>query len=333
MIIDAKLIPVLERAIFADLNAHGVTAVSVVCSIWEGPGDSRDNMTTLAQFVAANDDLLYQVRSVADIDRGSASGKTGVIFSWQNSSGFGDDLASVPEFAAVGLRIAQPTFITANSVGSGCNEPMDAGLTSYGLELVGALNESGIAIDLAHVGTRTAQDVVLASSAPVFYSQSSPRALYDSPRNKTDEEMRLVADRGGIICLTTLRQYLPAGLDSTVEDMAATVCYAINVVGEDSVALGSDLTPGQSREFFEFISHDGGNGLRMMDYTELPTLPGFEGFEGYENLRNALVANGLRSLAIDKFMGLNLRRFFSSAWGAASAGGNASLDRDRGRDG
>jgi membrane dipeptidase len=314
MILDAKLIPVWERSVFQSLNARGITAVSIVCSIWEGPQDSWKKLETLKKFVAANHDILYPVDNIADIDNAAHQGKTGIIFSWQNSSGFGDDLASVAKFAAAGLRIAQPTFIARNSAGSGCNEAEDYGITDYGRRLVCALNEAGIAIDLAHVGTQTARDVAHSSTQPVFYSQSSPRALNDSARNKSDEDMRMVAESGGVVCLTTLRQYLPRGTESTVQDMAETIRYAMRVVGEDSVALGSDLTPGQPPQFFDYISHDGGSGRRLMNYSQPPTLPGFEDFDGYERLQRALATSGVGGAAIDKFMGSNLRRYFASVW-------------------
>jgi membrane dipeptidase len=314
MIIDAKIIPAWERPIFEDLNARAVTAVSVVCSTWENFDSSLENLRTLRRFVSDNDDILYHAWNVMDIDKGLLTGKTGVIFSWQNSTGFGDDPSNVRIFSELGLRIVQPTFITRNSAGSGCYEGSDQGLTNYGRELVLALNQANIAIDLAHVGDRTAHDVIKVSSAPVFYSQTSPRALKNSVRNKTDEDMRAVADGGGIICLTTLKQHLPSGLNSTVDDMADTVAYVMNIVGEDSIGIGTDLIPGQSRKFLDFVSHEGGTGRKVMDYTVGPEIKGFEDFRGYENLRRLLAKKGVSNVAVDKFMGLNLRRFFSDVW-------------------
>lgn len=314
MIIDAKLIPIWQRHVFEDLHAHGVAAVSVVCSIWEDFSESIKKFAELRRFVADNDDLVYQVLNTDQIRDEFTRGRTGVIFSWQNSTGFGDDVDNVELLAHMGLRIAQPTFISGNAVGSGCYDDDDEGLTDFGHELVAALGRSAIAIDLSHVGERTARDVVKASSTPVFYAQSSPRALNDSLRNKSDEDMRLVADGGGLVCVTTLRHYLPAGLESTVEHMADAVVHVVDVVGVECVGIGSDLTPGQAPEFFEFVSRSGGGGRKLMDYSVVPVLPGFSDFSGYANLRRALRERGVKDTALEKIFFGNLERYFGEIW-------------------
>lgn len=326
MIIDAKLIPVWQRHVFDDLHAHGVAAVSVVCSIWEDLSESIKKFAELKRFVADNDDLLYQVVSADQIRDEFTRGRTGVIFSWQNSTGFGGDVDDVEMLARMGLRIAQPTFIAGNAAGSGCYDDVDKGLTDFGHELVAALNQSGVAIDLSHVGEQTARDVVKASRAPVFYAQSSPRTLNDSRRNKSDADMRRIADDGGVICMTTLRRYLPAGLDSTVEHMADAVVHVVDIVGVDGVGIGSDLTPGQGPEFLEFVSRAGGDGQKLMDYSAQPVTPGFSDFSGYANLRKALRERGVKDVALEKIFFRNLERYFGEIW--SSATDNEHEDRD-----
>jgi membrane dipeptidase len=319
LIIDALAIPRWDRRNFEDMRAGGLTAVNIICSIWEDFTASMRNIARLKQLIAENSDILLQVRDASDIDRAQATNRTGVILGWQNSAGFGDHLPFVPIFAELGLKVVQITFNTANSAGSGCYETNDSGLTDFGRELVHALNEHRIALDLTHVGDRTASDVVETSSRPVLYSHSCPRALRDHFRNKTDKDMRRVCERGGIVAVATLPHYLPGGLNSTVDDMASAIIHVMNVVGQDGVAVGTDLTPGQPGSFMEFVSRDKGRGRKLIDYSTPPVLEGMATFRDYGNVVKALERKRVPAQAIDKIMGLNLRRYFDDVWAAPSA--------------
>lgn len=315
MIIDAKVIPALDRKIFADMVTNRVAAVGIVCSIWEDLDRSQEKLQELNAFIDANDDLIFEVDNVSSLEPDVSKGRTGIIISWQNSTGFGGDIANVEKFRDAGLRVVQPVFLARNEAGTGCLATPDGGLSSYGHELVEALNMSGIAIDLAHVGDRTAGEVIRSSAAPVFYSMTSPRTLNNAIRNKTDDDMRLVADRGGVICLTTLRRYLPSAADATVENMADTILHVRRIAGDDAVGIGSDLIPGQDASFLNYVARDQGTGKQLMDnVTGSIVLPGFEDFSGYGNLENCLRRKGMQSATLDKLFGKNLLRFFEQAW-------------------
>lgn len=314
LIVDAKAIPLWEREVFEEMQKGGVTAAAIVCSIWEDFEQSMQNMAQLKTFIKKNSDILYLIKTIDDIEFVQKESKTGIILSWQNSSGFNDNLSFIEVFAELGLRIAQVAFLTANSAGSGCYESVDRGLTDFGREMVGELNKCGVAIDIAHLKEITARDVILTSSAPVFYSQSSPYSLNANIRNKTDGDMKLVAENGGIISLAALPHYLPSGINSTVDDLAKAIVYVLNVVGEDAVAIGTDLTPGQQRSFYEYVSHDKGYGQRLMEYSTAPVLEGVETFADYPNIVSALEKLKVPLGQIEKIMGKNLKRFFSNVW-------------------
>ncbi|WP_432246088.1 membrane dipeptidase (plasmid) [Arthrobacter sp. G.S.26] len=315
MIIDAKVIPTLDRSIFADMVRNKVSAVGVVCSIWEDLETSKEQLHELKAFIDANDDLVFEVDKVSRLESDEAKNRTGIIISWQNSTGFGGDVTNVQLFQDAGLRVVQPVFLARNEAGTGCLVSPDGGLTSYGQELIKALNFSGIAIDLSHVGNRTAGEVIRCSAAPVFYSMTSPRTLNNAMRNKSDDDMRMVADRGGVICLTTLRPYLPSANEATIENMADAVLYVRRIVGDDAVGIGSDLIPGQDASFLEYVAHDLGTGKKLRDNVSGSiVLPGFEDFSGYGNLKNCLRRKGLSSTSLDKLFGKNLLRFFGQVW-------------------
>jgi hypothetical protein len=99
--------------------------------------------------------LILQVYGIADIHRVKTEGKTGVILGWQNAVGFDDHLPFIEVAYELGLRIVQMTYNTATSVGSGCYESNDGGLTDFGRDVVDEFNRLGILVDLSHVGSKT----------------------------------------------------------------------------------------------------------------------------------------------------------------------------------
>lgn len=314
LIIDAKIIPAWNRSVFEQMRKGGLSAAHVVCSIWEDFEGSMRSMARLKACIAANSDLVYVVRCMSDLSLPCNEQRTGIILGWQNSSGFGDYLPYVDVFAELGLRIVQPAFLTANSAGSGCYESGDIGLTDFGREMVAKLNTCGIAIDISHLNSRTASDVVRTSVKPVFYAQAAPKALRDNVRNKTDEEMRTVADKGGVIAIAALPHYLPSGIESNIDDYARSIDYVRSVVGDEHVALGTDLTPEQPRSFYDYVSHDKGSGRQLIDYSVVPTLKGLTSPADYPCVVEALAALRVPPSTIDKIMGGNLLRYFDEVW-------------------
>src|ERR1700692_1940129 len=122
-------------------------------------------------------------------------GKTGVILGWQNAVGFDDHLPFIEVAYELGLRIVQMTYNTATSVGGGCYESNDGGLTDFGRDVVDEFNRLGILVDLSHVGSKTAADVIAYSKKPVAYTHCLPAAVNGHPRNKSDQEWRNTAGR------------------------------------------------------------------------------------------------------------------------------------------
>src|SRR3954447_10374632 len=95
-------------------------------------------------------------------------------------------------------------YNTQNLVGTGCYESKDAGLSDFGHEVVAEMNRLGILCDLSHVGSRTSEDVILASKQPVAYSHCLPAGLKAHPRNKSDEQLRFIVDHGGFAGPSTM---------------------------------------------------------------------------------------------------------------------------------
>src|SRR5258705_11018204 len=160
VVIDGLMVSNFDRKVFEDMRVGGVTAANCTCCIWEGFEQTMLNVSRWKRWLRENRDILTQVFGVADIGAAKDAGKVGIILGWQNSTGYGDNVDNVPLFSELGVRSVQITYNTANSVGSGCYEGRDGGLTDFGRDLVHAMNQSGVLVDLSHVGPNTAREAI-----------------------------------------------------------------------------------------------------------------------------------------------------------------------------
>jgi membrane dipeptidase len=314
IVIDGLNVSNFSPAVFAAMQRGGVTAANCTCCIWE---DFEGTMRQVAQWktwLAEHADVLTQVHDVDDIRRAKREGRVGIVLGWQNSSGFDDHLPYVPLFAELGLRVVQLTYNTANSVGCGCYETRDGGLTDFGRELVDALNRAGILIDLSHVGARTARDAIEASARPVAYTHTLPAAQRAHPRNKSDEDLRFIADHDGFIGLTFFPPLLRRGPDSTIDDYLDAAEHVMDLVGETRVGIGTDFTEGHPEAFFDYITHDKGDGRKLVDFGEITFAEGLQSVGDLPNLTLAMQRRGWREERIRGFLGENWLGFLEGVW-------------------
>lgn len=113
------------------------------------------------------------------------------------------------------------------------------GLTPLGREVVARLNARRVMVDLSHSGEQTCLDAVRASTQPISINHTGCRALMDLPRNKTDVELRLVAECGGFVGIYFMPFLHPTG-QARAEDVVRHLEHAVNVCGEDHVGIGTD---------------------------------------------------------------------------------------------
>ena len=211
IIFDGLIISNWSREVFEDMHRAGITAANCTCSVWEGFRDTMDNIVRWKTWFRENSDILLQVRTTADIARAKRDGKVGIVLGWQNTSGIEDKLGYVELFKELGVGVMQITYNTQNLAGSGCREDRDGGLSGFGRELLWEMNRVGILCDLSHVGPKTCEDVILASKMPVAFTHVCPAALKDNPRNKTDDQLHLIADHGGFVGITVYPWFLRRG--------------------------------------------------------------------------------------------------------------------------
>jgi membrane dipeptidase len=315
IVIDGLIISKWDRAVFEDMRKGGLTAANCTVSVWEGFQDTVGNIAAMKKMIRDNADLLTLVRSTEDIRRAKAEGKTGIILGFQNAHAFEDNLGYVEAFADMGVRVVQLCYNTQNLIGTGCYE-RDGGLSDYGREVVAEMNRVGIMVDLSHVGAKTSEEAILASKKPVTYSHCLPSGLKEHPRNKSDAQLRFIADHNGFIGVTMFPPFLKRGIESTVDDYVEAIDYVINLVGEDCVGVGTDFTQGYGQEFFDWITHDKGRNRRLTNFGTVQNPEGIRTIGEFPNLTAAMEKAGWPAAKIEKVIGGNWFKVFKEVWGA-----------------
>lgn len=315
IVFDGLIISNWSREIFEDMHRGGLTAANCTCSVWEGFRETMLNIGQWNRWFEEHGDLIVKARTTADIHAAKARGKTAIVLGFQNTSAFEDRLEFIQLFKDAGVGVVQMAYNTQNLAGSGCYESTDSGLSDFGHEMVAEMNRVGILCDLSHVGATTSRDVIVASGKPVAYSHCLPTGLKEHPRNKTDEELRFIADHGGFVGVTMFTPFLKRGTDSTVDDYVEAIDYVVNIAGEDGVGIGTDFTQGHGDDFFRWITEDKGYARSLTDFGEIKNPEGFTVIGEFANLTAAMERAGWSEEKTRKIIGLNWMRLLDDVWG------------------
>jgi membrane dipeptidase len=314
IIIDGVNLTVPTRDRLARIQAAGVTALNVTLAVHENQTETARAIASWEQVIADHSDLLRLVLTATDIHTAKHEGRVGVIYGFQNGTPFEDELGFVSLFARLGVRIVQPAYMTQNLIGSGCLEPRDSGLTAFGRDVIRELNQCGIAIDLSHCGPRTTLDSIEASAAPVLFTHANARRLVDNPRNKSDDELRAVAARGGVIGAVAFRSFLaPPTREATLDDLLNQIDYMVDLVGPDHVGIGTDFTEGRSEGFLDRAF---GRHAPPGVTPEWPWIGpvGFKTVDDFPNVTDGLLNRGYDEDTVKKILGENMLRVFETVW-------------------
>jgi membrane dipeptidase len=178
------------------------------------------------------------------------------------------------------------------------------------------MNRVGMMCDLSHVGPKTSEDTIRVSKQPVCYSHCLPAGLKAHPRNKSDEQLRFIADHGGFIGVTMFPPFLRKGTAATVDDYVEAIDYVVRVAGEDCVGIGTDFTQDHDRGFFDWITHDKGTGRKLTEFGDIVNPAGIRTIGELPNLTAAMARASWPEAKIRKIMGENWLRVLHAVWGA-----------------
>lgn len=324
LIMDAmgELRPEYDGVLIGEMLASGMDAITVTLCDPKPVGAEAlelavDGLLTYDRFLARHPDLLLKATSVADVDRARSSGRMAVFYLYQNSEQFGGDLDRVEMFHRLGVRSAQITYNERNRAGVGCRAEGGAdGLTAFGRALVERMNDVGMLVDLSHANMATMRDAVAHTTRPLVISHTACADVYPHVRNTTDENLRGVAETGGVVGVCQLRPFLTAKKQDNLHAYFDHIDHAVQVCGIEHVCIGSDrdhrvieMTP----EYVAELRRE--EGSQVVD-DELPYfIDELNGPRRMEVVWDGLVGRGYVTGDIERIMGGNLYRLYREVIG------------------
>lgn len=317
----------LTPAMVANAKASGITAVNATISaLGRTPEETLEaTIRNLAAWQFEFDrhpDAFMGVRSLAHVRQAKAEKKVGIIFGFQDTSPYADKLERVETFHRLGVRIVQLTYNGPNLVGDGCLVPQDRGLRPYGRQVVEKLSELKTLIDLSHVGWETTRQTIAMSRAPVACTHSGAAAVTNVPRNKPDDVLRALAQKGGVIGVFMMPFLRVSGQPESA-DFMRHLTHCINICGEDHVGIGSDLsitpldlTPEFRKLHSDFVKQRRAAGISAPgeDENVFNYVPDLNSPRRMEMVADAMAKAGHSSSRIEKVLGANWMRLLGEVW-------------------
>ena len=196
----------------------------------------------IEQIVADNSKYIAIARTPGDLYDDKRSGRKSIMLGIENALALNGQLQNVRHFANRGVVYITLCHNGDNDVcdsARGCNT--HNGVSRFGEQVIREMNRLGIMVDLSHASEKSFYDALDISQTPIVCSHSSCRALCDHPRNLTDEQMRALAQRGGVAQVTLYPGFLRSNSQATILDAIQHLEHAIHVMGIDHVGLGTDF--------------------------------------------------------------------------------------------
>jgi membrane dipeptidase len=282
-----------------------------------GPTAHEDALEYLAAwqgFAGRNADVFSLVGKASDLDHAKRHQKIAVIMGIQNADQF-RETKDVKAFYEYGLRCSQLTYNSQNLIGSGSTDREDGGVSDFGAEIIKAMNEEGMLIDVSHSGDRTTLDAIDISDKPIAITHSNCRALNNHPRLKTDEAIQKLAAKGGVMGITGVRMFVRDKEPTTIEHIVDHIDHVVKLVGIEYVGIGSDsgLTgyDGMAPDQLKMLrgSYKASYAMREKLDTD-----GFGQPKRIFDLTESLIHRGYSDDNITAILGRNFRRLLGTIW-------------------
>jgi membrane dipeptidase len=253
-------------------------------------------------------------RFADDIRRAKNEGKIAIIPHLENIGAVGNRLDRVDVLYGLGFRCAGLTYNDSNFIGGGLTELKPSGLTRFGCDVIGRMNDLKMLIDLSHSAEKVILQALEISAYPCVLTHDCAYSIHQFARCKTDPTLKAIADKGGVIGIEAVPNVLSRNPEQSIEDFLKHMEHAISVAGIDHVAVGTDTVFGDHVALHKKIMHfiDVGNLLSGFpaDYVK-----GIENPSEIPNITRALIKRGYPTGDILKLIGGNVLRVFEEVVG------------------
>ena len=296
----------------------------------DGNKIAQTRLTAIRKLTETHSDNFELATSAADVRRIVQSDKYAVLIGMENAYPLGESVEAIPELAALGVRYVGITHFGHNQFGDSSNlnfvrdrGPKWNGLSPLGIELVAALNDNGIMVDLSHAGKETMMQAADISRTPIIASHSGVKAVANTARNLDDEQLRKIAEVGGVAQMVALGSYvkLPTAeqqaardtLDAEFGDRAGWDQAKRDLYGERRAVIAAMAPEANVSDFADHIDH----AVKIAGIDHVGIASDFDGGGGIagwkdasetQNLTAELLRRGYSQEDVAKIWGGNLLR-------------------------
>ena len=315
-----------QHTAFEGVKASGMTVIfdnmmdGTACVTGNAPWRWLDIITDIGMRLAdiAHQDDVIVIRTLADIQYAKNNNKVGFVFGLEAATPIENEIDRLDVLYGLGIRQLGIAYSDSNALASGLSEKVDGGLTSFGARCVTRMNQLGIAVDVSHSSDQTCIDAARVSSKPIFITHAGAKSVWNTPRMKSDDALKAVADSGGVIGMsaaphTTLSKSNPLHSINSVMDH---LLYCIDLVGIEHVAFGPDTLYGDHVGLHTVFS-----GLLGTTFRDAPPFERVKYVDGLENptenfwnISGWLVKNGFSDKDIVAILGGNIMRALEQIW-------------------
>ena len=243
--------------------------------------------------IEKNQDDISLITDYNQIKEANRAGKIAAILSIEGGEALEGDLGVLRVLYRLGVRLLTLTWNQRNQIADGIGESRTgSGLTEFGLKVIDEMNDLRMLIDVSHLSETGFWDVIKRSKAPIVASHSNCYSICSHLRNLKDEQIKALADKGGVIGITFVPNFLTQEKrKTTVKDVVTHIDYLVEKAGIDCVGLGSDF--------------DGTGALPL----------GLEGVEKIPYITEELLNRGYKEKDIKKILGENFLKAFKEVVG------------------
>lgn len=272
----------VDAAGHCSLSAEGKKQIS-----WEAAAEYADQMIQKAH--EWRNSCFQLVTVPGEIESVSERGGVSGILTVEEGGILNGSLEKLHELYKKDVRLITLTWNYENCIGSPNSREksiMERGLKDFGFEVVSEMNRLGMIIDVSHLSDGGFRDCLEYSRFPVAASHSNARSLCPHPRNLSDDMLRMLGEKGGVVGVNFYSAFLAEGRIAGIEDLLRHIRWMVNKAGEDAVALGSDF--------------DG--------FPEQSLPEGIRGVQDMPELFERMTAAGLTPRQVEKIAAGNVRR-------------------------
>ena len=261
-------------------------------------------------------DQVIRVIRANDILKAKAEDKIGVMMCIENSELIHNRVENLDILYGLGVRVMGLCYNKRNIIGDGRVERTDTGLSNFGIEVVERMNELGIIVDGTHAGEQTTLEAIQVSKNPMMLSHTGARGVFNSSRLASDEELKTLADKGGVAGMHSGVNVLSEEKYQSIDIMINHINYMVNLIGIDHVAIGSDNYFGdKNANHAHSIRQHASDGLQKYLNFNAPSLDYYENPSEWKNITRALVKAGYKREDIAKLIGGNAFRLVKEVVG------------------